>query len=260
MGRNSKRNKAITKMYLPRIQKYCQELEAQLEALKTDPNTTLGQVINQARELYTQNSRLSTLCAALLHKLGDKVELAKDTMTKYEGKRILIKWELPEGAKSAEETETFLFTYEIQDAPQPGQPVKVGPVSHEAPECTDPNCQLPKDLKHSHTVAPVPDANADITLTAEDGSKVEGNANITLNEETSEAEIEFTEPPTLTPPTICGDADALVDSIPDAVANTELIEPQCEGYTSPEQAQWEADHAGEPKQDPVQVDGSGNPV
>jgi len=130
MGRNSKRNKAITKMYLPRLKKYCEELEKQLEALKTDPNTTLGQVINQARELYTQNSRLSVLTASLLESLGNKVTVSKAAMDKFENHRILIKWELPEGVAKAEDATEFVFMYEaVKNEPQ-GQPIQVGPMTH----------------------------------------------------------------------------------------------------------------------------------
>ncbi len=135
MGRNSKRNKAITKMYLPRLQKYCQQLEAQLEQIKTDPNTALGQVIGQARELYTQNSRLSVLCAALIDKLDGKVSVKKSAMDKFEKHRILIKWELPEGVEKAEDAEEFVFIYEATKNEQQPQ-VQVGPAPHttETPE------------------------------------------------------------------------------------------------------------------------------
>ncbi len=135
MGRNSKRNKAITKMYLPRLQKYCQQLEAQLEQIKTDPNTALGQVIGQARELYTQNSRLSVLCAALIDKLDGKVSVKKSAMDKFENHRILIKWELPEGVEKAEDAEEFVFIYEATKNEQQPQ-VQVGPAPHttETPE------------------------------------------------------------------------------------------------------------------------------
>jgi len=130
MGRNSKRNKAITKMYLPRLKKYCEELEAQLESIKTDPNTTLGQVINQARELYTQNSRLSVLTAALLEAQGNKVTVAKAAMDKFENHRVLIKWELPEGVEKAEDAKEFVFKYEAIPNQAPMQPISVGPMEH----------------------------------------------------------------------------------------------------------------------------------
>src|SRR5208337_4684960 len=129
MGRNSKRNKAITKMYLPRLKKYCEELEAQLESIKTDPNTTLGQVIVQARELYTQNSRLSVLTAALLEARGNKVTVIKSAMDKFENHRILIKWELPEGVEKAEDATEFVFSYAAEKNEQT-QSTQVGPVAH----------------------------------------------------------------------------------------------------------------------------------
>lgn|SRR5579863_177236 len=129
MGRNNKRNKAITKMYLKPLQKYCQQLEEQLEALKTDPNTTLGQVITQARELYTQNSRLSVLTAALLEAQGNKVTVAKSAMDKFENHRVLIKWELPAGYEGKPEDSTeFVFMYEAIKNEQPQ--ISVGPAPH----------------------------------------------------------------------------------------------------------------------------------
>jgi hypothetical protein len=137
MGRNSKRNKAITKMYLPRLKKYCEELEKQLEALKTDPNTTLGQVINQARELYTQNSRLSVLTAALLEAQGNKVTVSKAAMDKFENHRVLIKWELPEGVEKAEDAKEFVFMYEAVKNQTPMQPIQVGPMTHASVPITE---------------------------------------------------------------------------------------------------------------------------
>ena len=130
MGRNSKRNKAITKLYLPQLKKYCEQLEKQLEQIKTDPNTALGQVITQARELYTQNSRLSVLCAALIDKAGAKVSVKKTEMDKFENHRILIKWELPEGVEKPEEAEEFVFMYEATKNEQPQPQVQVGPAPH----------------------------------------------------------------------------------------------------------------------------------
>jgi hypothetical protein len=130
MGRNNKRNKAITKMYLPRLKKYCEELEAQLESIKTDPSTTLGQVINQARELYTQNSRLSVLTAALLEAQGNKVTVSKAAMDKFENHRVLIKWELPEGVEKPEDATEFVFKYEAIPNQAPMQPIQVGPMEH----------------------------------------------------------------------------------------------------------------------------------
>ncbi len=129
MGRNNKRNKAITKMYLKPLQKYCQQLEEQIEALKTDPNTTLGQVIMQARDLYTQNSRLSVLTAALLEAQGNRVTVKKTAMDKFENHRVVVKWELPEGfTGKPEEAEEFVFMYE---AIKNEQPINVGPVAHD---------------------------------------------------------------------------------------------------------------------------------
>lgn len=123
----SKQKKQITKMYLGPLRKYCEQLEQQLEAIKKDPNTTLGQVITQARELYTQNSRLSVLTAALLEAQGNKVLVKKSAMDIFENHRILIKWELPEGVEKAEDATEFVFMYTAEKNEQPTQ---VGPQPH----------------------------------------------------------------------------------------------------------------------------------
>lgn len=129
MGRNSKRNKAVTKMFLPQLKKYCQQLEQQLEQIKTDPETALGQIITQARELYTQNSRLSVLTAALIDKLDGKVSVKKSAMDKFENHRITIKWELPEGVEKAETATEFVFSYTAEKNEQ-RQPPQIGPTAH----------------------------------------------------------------------------------------------------------------------------------
>lgn len=126
-GRIKQKNN-IKKQYLKPLQQYCQRLEKENEALKTDPNTTLGQVILQARDLYTQNSRLSVLCAALLEASGGKVPVKKAQMDRFENHRVVIKWELPEGFMGKpEEAEEFVFAYEAVKNEQPQ--VQVAPTT-----------------------------------------------------------------------------------------------------------------------------------
>src|SRR5271167_2065593 len=114
----------LKKSILSACKKYAEQLEAENYQLKNDPNTVIGSFIGQFRELYGQNQRLSTLAAALIKKLGDKVVLSKEEMESYNGKRINIKWEIPDG-ETIETAKEFTFTYELQDAPPQGQPVQV---------------------------------------------------------------------------------------------------------------------------------------
>ena len=153
MGKRSKglnavqQNNMLKKSMLASCKKYAEQLEAENYALKNDPNTVIGQFIGQFKELYGQNSRLSVLCASLIKKLDDKVVLTKEEMESFQQKRINIKWEIADG-ETVETAKEFTFSYELQEAPQEGQPVQA---TEQPGECNDPDCTLPKDLKHTHT-------------------------------------------------------------------------------------------------------------
>lgn len=150
MGRGLiKAKNNLKRQYMKPLQDYCKQLEAENAALKGDPGTLIGQFIGQFRELYSQNARLSVLTACLIKKLGENVVLSRDEMEQFQTKRINIKWEIADG-ETMETAKEFTFTYELTDAPEQGQPVQKTENPDEIPECTDPNCTLPKDLKHRH--------------------------------------------------------------------------------------------------------------
>lgn len=129
------------------LRKYAEQLEAENHALKNDPDTVIGQFIGQFREMHGQNSRLSVLCASLIKKLNDKVVLTKDEMEQFQNNRINIKWEIADG-ETVETAKEYTFSYELIPVEQPKiEAVRV--------ECTDPECTLPKDLKHAHDVPTV---------------------------------------------------------------------------------------------------------
>lgn len=155
MGRGFiKAKNKLKKEYMEPLRKYAEQLEKENAALKGDPNTVIGQFIGQFRELYGQNSRLSVLAASLIKKLGDSVTMTKEDMEAFQNKRINIKWEIAEG-ETVETAKEFIFSYELQEAPVEGQPVQhTQQPGAEDFECTDPECSLPKDLKHRHDVPP----------------------------------------------------------------------------------------------------------
>lgn len=140
------------------LRKYAEQLEAENYALKNDPNTVIGQFIGKFRELYSQNSRLSVLTASLLKKLGESVVLTKEEMEQFKDNRINIKWEIADG-ETIETAKEYTFSYELAPVEQPV--AQAEPV-----ECTDPDCTLPKDLKHTHT-APT------VTATEDPGTPLE---------------------------------------------------------------------------------------
>lgn len=151
MGRGYvKAKNKLKKEYMAPLRKYAEQLEKENHALKNDPNSVVGQFIGQYRELYSQNQRLSVLTAALIRKLGDSVKIAKEEMAAFEHKLINIKWEIGDG-ETVETAKEFTFSYELKDAPEGGQPVQQTEDPGQIPECTDPNCTLPKELKHRHT-------------------------------------------------------------------------------------------------------------
>jgi hypothetical protein len=151
MGRGFiKRKNQLKKQYMEPLRKYAEQLEKENHALKNDPNTIIGQFIGQYKELYSQNQRLSVLTATLIKKLGDSVVVTKEEMRQFENKLINIKWEIGDDLTIETATE-YTFSYELKDAPAQGIPVQQTEDPGQMPECTDPNCSLPKDLKHRHT-------------------------------------------------------------------------------------------------------------
>ena len=162
MGRGyiAKKN-AMKKTYMEPLKKYAEQLEKENYDLKNDPDSLIGEFIGQYRELQSQNSRLSVLCAALIRKLGESVLLTKDEIEAYQQKRINIKWEVPDGT-TLQTAQEYTFSYELQDISKDSAP----PTSE--PECTDPSCTLPKDLKHTHTVDPTPPEKAFIHVESPD--------------------------------------------------------------------------------------------
>lgn len=126
----------------PFLKKYLANLEAENEQMKTDPNTTVGQLIPQMREAISQNKRLSVLAAALIEAQGGAVTLTKASLEAFESKVLNIKWTLPEGSDDPKTSESFIFTYEAktQEEAQIPQPV----VSPEAATVTVvPNDEAP---------------------------------------------------------------------------------------------------------------------
>src|SRR5208337_424382 len=133
MARVKDRNR-MKKMFLGPLQKYCQRLEAENAALKGDPDTVIGQFIGQMQELFSQNSKLSVLSAALIDRVRALeapdpqvpggtvpagVTLSKEAMERFKDHQLVIKWDLPEGVEKAEDAAEYVFTYEAVAKPQP---------------------------------------------------------------------------------------------------------------------------------------------
>src|ERR1035437_11149355 len=133
----------LKKEYMEPLRKYAEQLEKENASLKGDPNTVVGQFIGQFKELYSQNSRLSVLCACLIEKLSGKIILTKAEMEAFQQKRVNIKWEVPDGIDPKDATE-YVFSYELEDVPAPQPQAPAEPVL-----CTDPSCSLPKEDRKS---------------------------------------------------------------------------------------------------------------
>jgi hypothetical protein len=96
----------------PSIASYIKKLESDNERMKTDPETTLGQLVPQMREAIAQNKRLSVLAAALIDINGGSALITKEALEAFETKVLSIKWTLPEGVEKVDDAKEFIFTYE----------------------------------------------------------------------------------------------------------------------------------------------------
>jgi hypothetical protein len=193
-GRIKDKNK-IKKQYLNQAVAYIERLEAENKALKEDPNTVIGQFIGQFRELYGQNSRLSVLAACLIKQVGESVVMTKAELEQFQNKRINIKWEIADG-ETVETAKEYTFTYELQEAPPQGQPVQAtqqpGEVEVDFPECTDPDCTLPKELKHRHDKAPI-EALGDSLVVGETSDEIPPEVEEPLEHECTDPDCSATE-------------------------------------------------------------------
>lgn len=106
-----KPSSSMKKMYLEQAVKYIEQLEKENEALKTNPDTALGQVITQFRESISANKRLSVLAAAFLKAQGGSITVNKDDLDSFSHHTLNIKWE-PVGTTDMEQATEFAFTYE----------------------------------------------------------------------------------------------------------------------------------------------------
>ena len=109
--RNAKKMEAVQRLS-PFVSNYIKKLESENERMKTDPETTLGQLVPQLREALSQNKRLSVLASALIEAQGGSVKLTKEALEAFESKVLSIKWTLPEGTDKVEDASEFIFTYE----------------------------------------------------------------------------------------------------------------------------------------------------
>jgi hypothetical protein len=151
MGRGLiKRKNNLKKEYMAPLRKYAEELERENHALKNDPQSLVGQFISGYRELQTHNSRLSVLAACLIKKLGPQVRLTKEEMESFKGNRINIRWELPEGVLTPEESTEYVFSYDLVP-----EPVALAPeVAPDLSVDTIGDAQAEDDIEPSVTVAP----------------------------------------------------------------------------------------------------------
>lgn len=144
-----------------------ERLSAENKALKEDPQSVVGKFINEFNEVVNQNQRLSALTCAMIEKYGEPgaqensekkgVVITRDEIENFRGKRLQVKIETPKSEGEDvkfEEAKSYIFSYdaftkEETDA-QAAAEAAARAAEAEIPECTDPNCTLPKDLKHRH--------------------------------------------------------------------------------------------------------------
>jgi hypothetical protein len=166
MGRGIlKKKKSLKLMYLNNAIKEIERLQAENQALKTDPASVVGKFINEFNEVVNQNQRLSALACALITQDGGKSTITRDEIEAFKGKRLRVQIDVPEEDKDVkfEEAKTYIFSFtattQEEDAAAEAA-AQAAKATAEVPECTDPNCTLPKDLKHTHDASVIPTEEA----------------------------------------------------------------------------------------------------
>jgi hypothetical protein len=105
-------NKALKLRYLDSAKQIVEQLQAENEKLKNDPDTVVGQIIPQLRDAISQNKKLSVLAAAIIEASGGSVTLTKASLESFESKVLSIKWAVPEGCEGIDKAEELIFSYE----------------------------------------------------------------------------------------------------------------------------------------------------
>jgi hypothetical protein len=113
MGKGLLRQKNnMKRQYLSQAVKYIDLLEKQNEALRTDPNTVLGQLIPHLRSLEESNAKLSVLVAAFVKAQGGSAVVTKEALDEYRNHRLTIHFTLPEGVTDVESATEFIVTFD----------------------------------------------------------------------------------------------------------------------------------------------------
>jgi hypothetical protein len=152
---------AIKRQYLSQMIKEVERLTAENKALKEDPTSVVGKFIGQFNDVVSQNQKLSTLACAIINLSGGKIQVTRDQIEVFKGKRLSIEIQTPDGSvENLDKATEYVFTFKATEVQN-----EQAPAPAELPPCTDPNCTLPKDLKHTHSApltpgetVPVPDA------------------------------------------------------------------------------------------------------
>jgi ADP-ribosylglycohydrolase len=199
MGRGILKRKNYFKMQNVKwLQGELERLTAENKGLKEDPQSVVGNFLKEFNDVINQNQRLSALACALLQQKGGKVTIQRDEIEAFRGKRLRVNIANLDDASKFEEAKEYVFTYsattkEEDEAVQAA--AQAAASAEEIPECTDPNCTLPKDLKHTHNVDSVT-LEIDPTIPsqkdpASDGSN-ENQAQQVAATEIPEAQVENT--------------------------------------------------------------------
>jgi len=159
-----------------KVQKYLlkQQLQQALENIRRYETAykTVSQryndVLKQARQLNQSCNMQALLIASLIKEAGGTLEVKHESMNSFAKSRLTI------DGKQDEERGVQILTYESTPIPQEEldrmeamnkQLADAEKAQREAveaaalaalPDCTDPDCKLPKDLKHKHDKPVVP--------------------------------------------------------------------------------------------------------
>jgi hypothetical protein len=177
-------NRALKLRYLDSAKQVVEQLQAENEKLKNDPDTVVGQVIPQLRTAISQNKKLSVLAAAIIEAAGGSIAVSKATLESFESKVLSIKWAVPEGVESVDAATELIFSYEAltQEEVDARQAAATPPQVTVTPEPESPTEPISISLGQFQKVAEeaeevtVPPSELDREQKAEEFIKASGKA------------------------------------------------------------------------------------
>lgn len=192
-GRNKAKN-ALKMQSIIWLRREYERLTAENNALKGDPTSVIGKFINEFNDVVNQNQRLSSLACAMIAKFGEdnsvttgegeaavtvtkrRVEITRDAIEVFRGKRLQVQIETPDGVEKFDEADKYFFSYnaltpeEVKAAQEAAIAAgKVPAASHE---------QIPAEGSNENQAQTTPETQVENPPSPEDTTATEATAEV----------------------------------------------------------------------------------